>query len=65
LDVFCIICWEHGLENLSEQNFQEMLVFANSAAFLITMRKGALHVMFFDDEIEANIAARWQCQDAL
>ncbi len=37
-----------------------MLVFANSAASLITTRKGALSVMPSGDEIQANIAARRQ-----
>lgn len=61
----CILHYllEHGLEDLSGQDLQEMLIFANSAASLITTRKGALRVMPSGDEIEANIAARRQCRD--
>ena len=43
----CVINYvlEHGLQNLTEENLQEMLTFANAAASLITTRKGALRVM--------------------
>jgi len=55
-DTFCgcvlhYIC-EHGLSNLTEENLQEMLMFANAAASLITTRKGALRVMPDKLEIE-------------
>jgi fructokinase len=36
---------DHGLENLTEQDLQAMLRYANAAASLITTRKGALRVM--------------------
>ena len=36
---------ERGLDDLSEQDLQEMLQFANAAASIITTRKGALRVM--------------------
>lgn len=55
-DTFCgcvlhYIC-EHGLFDLTEYDLKEMLVFANSAASLITTRKGALRVMPNKQEIE-------------
>ena len=43
---------EHGLEDLSEDNLQNMLRFANAAAALITTRKGALRVMPSKEEVE-------------
>lgn len=51
---------EHGLENLSEENLEEMLTFANAAASLITTRKGALRVMPEVAEIQNLIAVRTQ-----
>jgi fructokinase len=36
---------EYGLENLTEANIADMLLFANAAASLITTKKGALRVM--------------------
>lgn len=48
-DTFCAcvlgFVLDHGLENLSEQDLQAMLRYANAAASLITTRKGALRVM--------------------
>ena len=44
------IC-QKGLENLTKENLEEMLRFANAAAALITTRKGALRVMPSQDEI--------------
>lgn len=60
-DTFCgcvlhYIC-EHGLDNLTEENLKEMLVFANGAASLITTRKGALRVMPEVEEIRGLIHA--------
>ena len=54
-DTFCgcvlhYIC-EHGLSDMTEDNLQEMLTFANAAASLITTRKGALRVMPETEEI--------------
>ena len=40
-----------GLDNLTEEQLGEMLVFANAAASLITTRKGALRVMPEESEI--------------
>ena len=61
-DTFCgcvlhYIC-EHGLEDLSENDLKEMLMFANAAASLITTRKGALRVMPDKEEIEEILKAR-------
>lgn len=36
---------EHGLEELSEENLKEMLIFANAGASLITTKKGAIRSM--------------------
>lgn len=49
---------EHGLEGLSEADLEEMLLFANRAASLITTRKGALRVMPSREEIVAGLAMR-------
>lgn len=46
----------HGLEGLTEENLKEMLTFANSAASLITTKKGALRVMPTAEEIRRNMA---------
>lgn len=46
---------EHGLEDLTEENLKEMLRFANSAASLITTKKGALRVMPEREEIIENM----------
>lgn len=48
-DTFCgcvlhYVCG-HGLDHLTEENLKEMLTFANTAASIITTRKGALRVM--------------------
>lgn len=55
-DTFCgcvlhYIC-EHGLSDLTADNMQEMLMFANAAASLVTTRKGALRVMPQKTEVE-------------
>lgn len=47
---------EHGLDGLTEAGLVEMLTFANSAASLITTKKGALRVMPSREEIEAGVA---------
>ena len=46
---------EHGLEGLTEENLKGMLRFANSAASLITTKKGALRVMPEREEILENM----------
>lgn len=46
---------EHGIENLTEENIRELIIFANAGASLITTKKGALKVMPEKSEIEALI----------
>lgn len=46
---------ENGLENLTEEDLREILTFANSAASIVTTRRGALKVMPSRAEIEKNI----------
>ena len=46
---------EHDIKNLTEDNLQEMLRFANCAASLITTRKGALRVMPSKEEVLAEL----------
>lgn len=50
----CVINYvlDHGLENLTEQDLQAMLRYANAAASLITTRKGALRVMPSKEDID-------------
>lgn len=36
---------EYGLHDMDEEKLREMLTFANAAASIITIRKGALRVM--------------------
>ena len=50
----------YGLDQLDRCKLQEMLVFANAAASLITTKKGALRVMPTKDEVLALILARTQ-----
>ena len=49
---------EHGIENLTEENLRELIIFANAGASLITTKKGALKVMPEKSEIEALIKGR-------
>lgn len=55
-DTFCACVLhyvlEHGLNKLSEEELNEMLVFANAAASIITTRNGALRVMPEVEEIQ-------------
>lgn len=44
---------EHGTDDLTKENLDELLTFANAGAALITTRKGALKVMPERSEIEA------------
>ena len=44
---------DKGYENLSRQELEEMLRFANAAASIITSRRGALRVMPEEKEILA------------
>lgn len=61
-DTFCG-CMLHGickcgLDNLDSMKLKKMLTFANAAASLITMRKGALRVMPSNKEVEDMLAMR-------
>ena len=51
------IC-QKGLDDLSADDLEEMLIFANAAASIITTRRGALYVMPEKDEIEELIRSR-------
>lgn len=56
-DTFCgcvlnYIC-ENGLHNLDESNLREMITFANAAASLVTLKRGAIRSMPNKEEIEA------------
>ena len=61
-DTFCAstlnYVLEHGLEDLTEENLEELLTFANAAASLITTRKGALRVMPSRQEVLDFIESR-------
>lgn len=61
-DTFCASMLDgilqYGLENLDEDNLKWMLTRANAAASIVTTRKGALHVMSGEDEIEALMKTR-------
>lgn len=54
----CILHYilEHGLDALKKEDLKEMLTFANSAASLVTTKKGALRVMPSREEILSNIS---------
>lgn len=59
-DTFCAnilnYVLEHGLEELGKEQLEEMLVYANAAASMITTRKGALKVMPTREEIDGFLA---------
>ncbi len=61
-DTFCACMLnyvlEHGIEDLTEAQLEEMLTFANAAAALITTRKGALKVMPSKEEVQALLEER-------
>ena len=48
-DTFCasVLAYvlDHGMQNLTEDNRREMLTFANTAAYIVTTRKGAIRAM--------------------
>ncbi len=61
-DTFCgcvlhYVCG-HGLDGLSEESLKEMLCFANTAASIITTRKGALRVMPTPEEIQELLSGK-------
>ena len=55
-DTFCACVLnyvlEHGIEGLGAQNLTEMLRFANTAAYLVTTKKGAIRSMPSRDQVE-------------
>ena len=55
-DTFCAsvlnFVLDHGLEGLTEDDLTEMLRFANTAAYLVTTRKGAIRSMPERSEVE-------------
>ena len=56
-DTFCAsvlhYVLEHGAENLSEEQLHEMLRFANTAAYLVTTKRGAIRSMPNPEDIAA------------
>ena len=56
-DTFCASVLDyvltHGLENLTPENRREMLRFANTAAYIVTTRKGAIRAMPREEEVRA------------
>ena len=56
-DTFCACVLnyvlEHGLEGLGEAELREMLRFANTAAYLVTTKKGAIRSMPDKEQVEA------------
>ena len=59
-DTFCAcvldFVLEHGLDGLSQDHLAAMLRFANTAAYLVTTRKGALRSMPEADEVRRLLA---------
>ncbi len=47
---------EHGLEGLGERELHEMLRFANTAAYLVTTKKGAIRSMPEKEQVLALLA---------
>lgn len=60
-DTFCAsvlnFILEHGIEGLTEKDRADMLRFANTAAYIVTTRKGAIRSMPERSEVEALLAA--------
>ena len=56
-DTFCACVLnyvlDHGLDKLTEENLHEMLRFANTAAYIVTTRKGAIRSMPEPAEVKA------------
>ena len=56
-DTFCAcvlnFVLEHGIENLTPENRGNMLRFANTAAYIVTTRKGAIRAMPEREEVLA------------
>lgn len=60
-DTFCACVLnyvlDHGLDGLTESNLREMLRFANTAAYIVTTRKGAIRSMPEPEEVYAILGA--------
>lgn len=60
-DTFCAgvlsFVLEHGLDHLEKEGLEEMLLFANGAASIVTTRKGALRSMPDRKEIQSLLSA--------
>jgi len=54
---------EYGMKDFSDDELKEMLVFANTAAAIVTTRKGALKVMPEREEIEKLIKREYDCNE--
>lgn len=54
---------EYGMKDFSDDELKEMLVFANTAAAIVTTRKGALKVMPEREEIEKLIKRECDCNE--
>ena len=56
-DTFCACVLnyvlEHGVEGLSESSLHSMLHYANTAAWIVTTRKGAIRSMPEPEEVES------------
>ncbi len=67
-DTFCAcvlgFVLEHGLEHLKETDLEQMLLFANAAASIVTTRKGALCSMPDKKEVTSLILGSRQRQEA-
>ncbi len=50
---------EHGLENLTEADLTDMLRFANTAAYLVTTKKGAIRSMPEKERVEELVKSYW------
>ncbi|MBO6016853.1 MAG: carbohydrate kinase, partial [Oscillospiraceae bacterium] len=59
-DTFCAcvlnFLLDHGVDGLGEQDLHAMLRFANTAAWIVTTRKGAIRSMPDPEEVEEILA---------
>ena len=62
-DTFCAcvlnFVLERGLEGLTEADLAGMLRFANTAAYLVTTKKGAIRSMPEKEQVEELIKSHW------
>ncbi len=60
-DTFCACAIDfvrrHGLDNLTDEDLKDCLTFANTAASIITTRRGALSVMPTKEEVETFLSS--------